>query len=111
MGAAAPGQILLSAPVQHAIRGTTQSAELPALRVKGKRAPVAVYHLLVETPTLPIVIEPAAATTPMIGRATEYGVLTDALAALVAGASGVVIIDGEAGIGKSRLIAELAGLL
>jgi predicted ATPase/class 3 adenylate cyclase len=110
MSAAAPGQILVKAQVQHALMGTFQWAALPALRVKGKRALVAVYHVLAETPALPVMLEQAT-PPPMIGRAAEYAVLTDALTALVEGASGVVIVDGEAGIGKSRLIAELGALL
>jgi len=110
MSEATPGQILASARVQPWLVGTFESAALPAIRVKGKRAPVAVYQLLAEAPAFPVVLAPAMAT-PLIGRAAEYAVLTAALAALLEGASGVVIVDGEAGIGKTRLIGELAGLL
>jgi predicted ATPase len=41
-----------------------------------------------------------------VGRAGELGVLDAALARAAAGVSGAVLLGGEAGIGKSRLIAE-----
>jgi DNA-binding CsgD family transcriptional regulator/tetratricopeptide (TPR) repeat protein len=43
-----------------------------------------------------------------IGRQPEMAILTDALARSEAGSPSVVIVGGEAGIGKSRLVAELA---
>ncbi len=93
MSAAAPGQILAKAQVQHLLTGTFQWAALPAIRVKGKRAPVAVYQVLAEAPAPPVVPEHGRATTPLIGRAAEYAVLTGALAAV--GAAGWGELDSE----------------
>lgn len=45
-----------------------------------------------------------AATTPLLGRVAELGVLTARLAAQ----SGVVLLGGDAGVGKTRLLVELA---
>lgn len=42
----------------------------------------------------------------MVGRAAERMTLADELQKLQRGHSGVIIIEGEAGIGKSRLVAE-----
>ena len=57
-----------------------------------------------EVPTL-------AAPSPLVGRATELDTLRDAFASARAGAGGTVVVGGEAGIGKTRLVAEfLAGL-
>jgi DNA-binding SARP family transcriptional activator len=50
----------------------------------------------------------AGAETTLIGRADEVARLRDALTATTAGARQVIAILGEAGIGKSRLVAELA---
>jgi len=48
------------------------------------------------------------AAAPLIGRSTERMLLTGQLQALLQGnAGGAVLIEGEAGIGKSRLVADL----
>ena len=43
----------------------------------------------------------------MLGRTDERATLAERLRALRDGASGLVVIEGEAGIGKSRLMADL----
>ena len=49
-----------------------------------------------------------AASSPFVGRAGELGRLTDAWQAAQAGGLRLAVITGEAGIGKTRLGAELA---
>lgn len=46
-------------------------------------------------------------STPLVGRETEQAVLKERLQALRDGEGGCVIVEGEAGIGKSRLVADL----
>jgi len=53
--------------------------------------------------------EVPAAETPLVGREPEIGRLREALARAWAGHGQVAVVLGEAGIGKSRLIAELVG--
>ena len=48
-----------------------------------------------------------ARETPLVGRATQLQQLRDGWANACAGRAGVVVITGEAGIGKSRLLREL----
>jgi DNA-binding CsgD family transcriptional regulator/tetratricopeptide (TPR) repeat protein len=48
---------------------------------------------------------------PMVGRSQELAELRERFAIAASGEPQVVIVGGEAGIGKSRLIAELAGRL
>ena len=51
---------------------------------------------------------PPGVAAPMFGRATELAALTTAWTAARDGRGRVVLVTGEAGIGKTRLIAELA---
>ena len=46
----------------------------------------------------------------LIGRAAELAQLTAALDRAAAGQAGVVLVSGDAGVGKSRLVAELAAI-
>ncbi|MGH3098217.1 MAG: helix-turn-helix transcriptional regulator [Streptosporangiales bacterium] len=49
-------------------------------------------------------------TSPtLVGRAAELAVLDDALRAATAGESRVVLLGGEAGVGKTRLVEEFTG--
>jgi DNA-binding SARP family transcriptional activator len=51
--------------------------------------------------------EPDAITTPLVGRDEEWSKLKRAWQTVVRGRTGMVLISGEAGTGKSRLAAEL----
>src|SRR5690606_14498572 len=50
------------------------------------------------------------ATVPFVGRRAELAVLAEAWAQAAGGARHLVVVTGEAGIGKSRLATEAAGL-
>lgn len=52
----------------------------------------------------------AASRPPLVGRTDELGLLSGALAAAGAGTPGVVLVSGEAGVGKTRLVTELAAV-
>jgi class 3 adenylate cyclase len=85
-----------------AARNHIQFEELPRIMVKGKAEPVAIYRPLT---TRKAAVRPHA---QLIGRARERAVLAEALQALLRGASqSVILIEGEAGIGKSRLVEDL----
>ncbi|HVC13066.1 MAG TPA: AAA family ATPase [Burkholderiales bacterium] len=47
-------------------------------------------------------------STPFVGRGNEYGLLIGLIARLTTGAGHIVLIEGEPGIGKSRLMREVA---
>jgi class 3 adenylate cyclase/tetratricopeptide (TPR) repeat protein len=88
-------------------RATHQGAEaklaferLPPRRVKGVADPVAVFRPRGLRPT-------RAPGRSLVGRAHERGLLSEQLAALRSGHGGVLLVEGEAGIGKSRLLDEL----
>jgi len=98
--------ILCDAATQEAC-GTSASFEsLPALRVRGKTGPIAVYRPWAEAKRIP-----RAHTATLIGRHVERTLLAERLQALSrSDAAHAVLIEGEAGIGKSRLIEELCQL-
>lgn len=84
---------------------------LPAIRVKGKAQPVAVLRPQVHRPDsspAPTAAQAASARAPLVGREPEIARLQQRLAAHAERRQGgVLIIEGEAGIGKSALLGEL----
>jgi class 3 adenylate cyclase/DNA-binding CsgD family transcriptional regulator len=102
------GQIIASALVRElaGTRGDHALRDLGGLTLKGIGAPVAAVEVAwaVEEPP------PAAAArhAPLVGRGAELAALRERLAAAQAGAGGVALVAGEPGIGKTRLILELA---
>lgn len=75
---------------------------LPPITVKGRRGPVAVFGPRGD-------IAPTGAGGPLIGREAERALLDGRLDDLRAGRGGLVVIEGEAGLGKSCLIADFQG--
>ncbi len=64
--------------------------------------------VVVARPSLPGPLALAAGAGPLVGREDELAALNTAWEAIADGLPRVCLITGEAGIGKSRLIAELA---
>jgi class 3 adenylate cyclase/tetratricopeptide (TPR) repeat protein len=105
--AAEPGTVLISAATQRLVRGLFELREREPLEVKGKRRPVRTYTVVspraVPGPTRGI----QGLHAPMVGRDRELALLHDRLAGLRGGPGATVALLGEAGLGKSRLVAEL----
>jgi predicted ATPase/class 3 adenylate cyclase len=110
MTAADPGQILVTEGVCAAAGDTFAWEALPPITVKGKRAPVAVARLVGrrELPTTRI-LEPQYAL-PMIGRQAELAHVEKKVEQVLGGKGQIVGITAEAGMGKSRLAAEVIHL-
>ena len=85
------------------VRGRVSFEALAPLMLKGRAQPVQAYLPLDASERVP------RATPPMIGRLRERAVLDAQLHAMLdGGAGGLTIIEAEAGLGKSRLMADLA---
>ena len=110
MQGAGQWQILASAPIYNATSGAFRWEEQPPLRVKGKSEPVAVYSLLAARERHAVHLQEPKYAIPMVGRVKELTNIEEKLRLAIKGAGQVVGISGEAGIGKSRLIAEVIRL-
>jgi tetratricopeptide (TPR) repeat protein len=83
-------------------------AELPPAVLKGKQQPVRVFHALRVLPSLGVDLSRSHSGT-YVGRQAELGRLVATIAdASAASRPAFLAIVGEAGIGKSRILAELA---
>ncbi|HUP01021.1 MAG TPA: adenylate/guanylate cyclase domain-containing protein, partial [Gemmatimonadota bacterium] len=76
---------------------------LPEVAVKGKSTPIRAYRLL---GARTIEAEAAPAHSPLVGRTAELERIQAAIGALREGTGGRIAIVAEAGLGKSRLVAE-----
>jgi len=98
------GQTYVSREVSRNTEGYFHFEALEPTRVKGKAEPVQVYRVTgaKETPERSVGIG-----SPLVGREKELNRLELQIHRLIDGTGGIVTITGEAGIGKSRLMAEL----
>lgn len=86
------------------VRGSARVEPVEPLVLKGKAEPVPAYRLLEVDESQG---SRRQVDTPLVGRAAELLVLEDALArAMRQGVPQAVVVSGDAGSGKSRLIAE-----
>jgi len=104
--AARPGALLATATVLDRSRTEFATHELEPLHVKGKAEPLQAWEVTDATGV-------KAATfgfLPFRGRLEELSALRDAIEYAATGEGRVVVVEGERGSGKTRLISELAGL-
>jgi class 3 adenylate cyclase/tetratricopeptide (TPR) repeat protein len=109
--AAAANQILVGdVPYRASSHAITYRAAEP-VAVTGKAEPMSVWEPLEARSRFGVDLAPAS-RSPLVGRAHELSVLTDALARVQRERSPqLVTIVGAPGIGKSRLVAELFRLI
>jgi class 3 adenylate cyclase/tetratricopeptide (TPR) repeat protein len=111
---AEPGSICLSEAVWRFARGFVNAAPLEPISVRGVDLPIARYALLdADGSTDRWAVRAASGLGRFVGREHERAVLAAALAAGVAGNTGdaagglrTILLQGPAGIGKSRLLHE-----
>jgi DNA-binding SARP family transcriptional activator len=100
--AAEPGTVLVGDAAARRLTSRFVLERLGEVAVRGREAPVGVSRLV--APRTPA---PSPNRASMVGRDDELEVLRAALDDLLVGRGQVVLIDGPAGIGKSRLLEEL----
>jgi class 3 adenylate cyclase/tetratricopeptide (TPR) repeat protein len=100
--AAEPGAVLLGEPTVALVRDAVEVESIEPLQVKGKAEPLTAYHMLrvLEAPE-------RRHGVLFVGRERELALLKDAWARVVAElCCELFTVVGDAGIGKSRLVAE-----
>ncbi len=113
LAAAGPGTILVSEATQVVTRHRFAFEPAGELALRGRSEPVFVHRLT------GVLAEPGSArglaalglSAPLVGRIDELNQLVAAFDRMQRGRAQVVSLVGEAGTGKSRLIAELLGRL
>lgn len=104
--AATRGQIFVSQSTHRLTRGAFTFRALEPIRVKGKSDLLVVYELLGAKvrPDQGRGLE--GLVSPLMGRANETAALEKCLNTLKEGRGGIVMVYGEAGVGKTRLLAD-----
>ena len=106
---AGSGEIYLSEATYRAAEGSIRCKALGMKTFKGRVEPVAVYRLegVRARPVARGAPRDGATGSALVGRDREVAALRRCVAGLVGGKGGVAFVRGEAGIGKSRLVAEV----
>jgi TOMM system kinase/cyclase fusion protein len=107
-GIAAPNTLVISAATFQLLGGFFACQPLGTPLLKGFAQPLAVYRVLYESMARSR-LEAVGSTgwTPLVGREQEVGLLLARWAQVKDGLGQVVLLSGEAGIGKSRLVQVL----
>ena len=105
---AKPGSVLSDDTTRRLVGELFECRDLGAVEIKGLPAPVRAWEV-VGLSTIDSRFEALHATrlTPLVGRDEELGLLMRRWERAKAGEGQVVLVSGEAGIGKSRLIAAM----
>jgi TOMM system kinase/cyclase fusion protein len=107
-GLAAPNTLVISAATLQLLGSFFACQSLGAPLVKGIAQPLEVYQVLAES-TARSRLDAVGSTglTPLVGREQEVALLLERWAQVKDGLGQVVLLSGEAGIGKSRLVQVL----
>ncbi len=106
--AAPPNHLLIAPDTYLLVKDYFEIEPQPAISVKGKSEPVPVYVVIQERARVnaPVRRGRAGLTVPMVGRQAEMEQLRQIHQHTCTGQAGCIIITGEAGSGKSRLLYE-----
>ncbi|GAB4201842.1 MAG: hypothetical protein OHK0022_24320 [Roseiflexaceae bacterium] len=103
---AAPGETLVSGACQAALVKTFTLEPHEPVRLRHRPEPLPAFAVLRQRRRRSLRLEEPSYALPMIGRSAELALLGQVLDGVLAGQGRVLALSAEAGIGKSRLIAE-----
>src|SRR5262249_31204275 len=105
---AEPDTVVISAATSRLIQGFFACRDRGFHTLKGLSTPVQVYRVLGESGARSrLEVAATAGLTALVGREQEVGLLLERWERAQEGAGQVVLLSGEAGIGKSRLVQML----
>ncbi len=105
---AGPGEILCDFDTYRQARQQVTFDSLPPIRVKGKAGLIRVYQPTGQRPAFSPKEQPSLSDDePLIDRQEELARLTAGLDAVKDGQARLLVVWGEAGVGKSRLVRQL----
>ena len=107
MQAAEPGQILVSDVAWQATTDSFAGEALPPVRVKGKAEPITIFSVGGLKVHRAIHLQEPIYALPMVGRADELALIEAKMDRMLEGHGQIVAVIAEAGMGKSRLVAEV----
>ncbi|MCP4418809.1 MAG: tetratricopeptide repeat protein [Chloroflexi bacterium] len=110
MQTAVSGQILASAQIKEKTGEKFSWESLPPVMVKGKSEPLAVFAVTQQKTQATIRLQEPQYALPMVGRREEQARIQEKMVVAKKGNGQIVTISGGAGIGKSRLVAEIIRL-
>jgi class 3 adenylate cyclase/predicted ATPase len=104
-GLATPDTVVISAATAYLVQGYFTCQDVGTQTLKGIDTPVWVYQVVGESAAQSrLDIAGEAGLTPLVGREAEVTLLRERWAQSTEGLGQVVLLSGEAGIGKSRLV-------
>ena len=107
-GQAGPNEIIISAATYRLVEGLFACEDLGPRELKGITSPQSVYRVRGESEAQSrFEVAVQKGLTPLVGRAEEVRLLHRRWERAQTGAGQVVLLSGEPGIGKSRLVQEL----
>jgi class 3 adenylate cyclase/predicted ATPase len=105
---AEPGNVVVSESTRRLLGRTFELKALGPQQLKGFKAPVPAWSIVRESENVTrFEASHSEAMTPFVGREHEVALLIDRWRTAVEGEGQVALLSGEAGIGKSRILAAL----
>jgi class 3 adenylate cyclase len=106
-GLAKPGEILVGEGTYRQANGAFSFEKLEPVSVKGKAEPVIPYRLIETKADATRGLATQGIRSPLVGRNAEFAAIKASVNRLLDGQGGILSVIGEAGLGKSRLMAEI----